>query len=196
MKKTLITVSILAFTLNAFAGSDETDANLGAHFMLTGGLTYGGDKLATITYTNGDNVDIHGGGLILFGAGGVYRFEKNWETQLSINYQFDKANAKNGDATFDRFPIDLLGFYRSGAHRFGAGVTYHINPKYDANFDIANGKQKVDFDNALGAVIEYDYFFNNSVSLGVRYANIKYKSSDIAGSVDGSYGGVLVNGYF
>lgn len=196
MKKTLIAASMLIVALNASAENDVHDTNLGAHFMLTGGITYGGDKLATISYTNGDDVDIHGGGLILLGAGGIYRFNSNWETQVSVNYQFDKANARNGEATFDRIPIDFLGFYRTGSHRFGGGVTYHINPKFDSDFDLDNGKQKIEFDNALGAVIEYDYFFNNSLSLGVRYANIKYKSSDISGDVDGSYGGVLVNGYF
>lgn len=193
MKKTLIAASIMAIALQAAA---DTDPALGAHFLLTGGVTYGGDKLATISYTNGDDVDIHGGGLILFGAGGIYRFTNNWETQVSINYQFDKANAKNGDATFDRVPLDFLGFYRAGPHRFGGGVTYHLNPKFDSNFSGSAYDAKVDFDNALGLVAEYDYFFNNSLSLGVRYANIKYKSSDIPGSVDGSYGGLLLNGYF
>ncbi len=196
MKKMLIAASMMTVALNASADNDVSNGALGAHFLLTGGLTYGGDKLATIEYQHGDNADIHGGGLILVGAGGIYRFNQNWETQLSVNYQFDKANAKNGDATFDRVPIDLLGFYRMGAHRFGGGVTYHINPKFDSDFDFSGGKQKIEFDNALGAVIEYDYFFNDSISLGVRYASIKYKSSDISGNVDGSYGGLLVNGYF
>ena len=195
MKKRLLSVSILALAPSAFAQNTVPD-NLGAHFLLTGGLTYGGDKIAKIEYDNGDNVDIRGGGLLLIGVGGLYRFDQNWEAQLSLNYQFDRANAKNGDATFDRFPVDLLGFYRMGAHRFGGGITYHMNPTFDSNFDIANGKQRIDFDDAVGAVIEYDYFFNDSISLGARYVNIKYKSPDISGDLDGSYGGVFVNGYF
>lgn len=198
MKKFVTALSCAAsiFALNANAETPVNDADLGAHFLLTGGLTYGGDKIAKITYTNGDSVDIRAGGLLLIGGGGVYQFNNNWETQLSINYQFDRANARNGDATFDRYPIDLLGFYRIGAHRFGGGVSYHLNPTFDSDFDLVNGKQKIEFDNAVGAVIEYDYFFNNSIALGARYVNIKYKSSDISGSVDGSYGGLIFTGYF
>lgn len=196
MKKFLLTLSTLLATFNTFAQNGTPDTDLGAHFLLTGGLTYGGDEIAKIKYDNGDNVNIHAGGLILIGAGGTYRFDNNWEAQVSINYQFDQANAKNGDATFDRFPLDLLGFYRTGPHRFGGGITYHMNPKYKSSFDFSGGKQHVSFDDAMGAVIEYDYFLSDSVSLGARYVSIKYKSSDLSGDLDGSYGGIFMNCYF
>lgn len=190
-----LAVSVCAASHAVFA-EESPAATSGTDLLLTFGVTYGGDKLATIKYTNGDDVDLHGGGLVLFGIGAVHRFSENWEAQASINYHVDRANARNGDATFDRIPLDLLGFYRVGAHRFGGGVTYHLNPKFDSDFDFSGGDGSVDFDNALGAVIEYDYFFNKHISLGARYTHIKYKSADIVGDVDGSYGGLMLNGYF
>lgn len=196
MKKVLTAVSLLAIALSASADPTATDANLGAHFVLTGGLTYGGDKIATIDYEDGDDANIRAGSLFLLGLGGDYRFSPNWELQLTVNYQFDQANAENGDASFHRLPVDLLGFYRQGSHRFGGGVTYHINPEFEADFDDIDGDFDVDFDNALGLVVEYDYFFTDSVSLGVRYTSIEYEASDFNAEVDGSYFGLLLNGYF
>jgi hypothetical protein len=195
-------VTNLALAVSVLAGShslyaEEAPASTAnTDLLLSFGVTYGGDKLATISYKHGDDVDIHAGGLVLFGIGVLHQFGNNWEAQASVNYHFDRANARNGDATFDRIPLDFLGFYRVGAHRFGGGVTYHLNPKFDSDFDFAGGDGTVDFDNAVGAVIEYDYFFNESVSLGVRYTNIKYKSADISDDIDGSYGGLMLNGYF
>jgi hypothetical protein len=199
-----LAASVFAVSHSAFAQDAATVAS-STDLLLTFGVTYGGDKLATIEYTNGDDVDLHGGGLVLFGIGAVHRFSDNWEAQASVNYHVDRANARNGDATFDRMPLDLLGFYmpldllgfyRAGAHRFGGGLTYHLNPKFDSDFDFAGGDGAADFDNALGAVIEYDYFFNEHISLGVRYTNIKYQLSDIDDDIDGSYGGLMLNGYF
>jgi len=164
------------------------------HMVGTMGVTYGGDKLATVHYTNGDDTDIHAGGLLLFGLGVDHQFGNQWELQATLNYLFDTANAKNGDVTFSRWPLDVLGFYRNGSHRFGGGVTYHMNPKFDADFP--GVKDKVDFDDALGAVLEYDYFFTDNFSVGVRGTLINYKSSEIRDDVNGDSIGVTLNGYF
>lgn len=196
MKKVLTAASLLAIALSAAADTNPTNHNLGAHFMLTGGLTHGGDKIATIEYEDGDDADIRAGGLFLLGLGVDYRFTPSWELQLTLNYQFDRANAENGDASFHRMPIDLLGFYRQGAHRFGGGLTYHMSPEFEADFDSLDDNISVDFDDALGLVLEYDYFFNDSLSVGVRYTTIEYEISDYSEEVDGSYFGLMLNGYF
>jgi outer membrane protein with beta-barrel domain len=200
MKNVVTTLALAASVLvcSHSVSAEEASAAPASNtdLLLSLGVTYGGDKLATISYDDGDDVDIHGGDLVLFGIGALHQFGNNWEAQPSVNYQFDRANARNGDATFDRIPLDLLGFYRVGAHRFGGGITYHLNPKFDSDFDFAGGDGTVDFDNAVGAVVEYDYFFNEHVSLGLRYTSIKYKSDEISDDVDGSYGGLMLNGYF
>jgi len=69
-----------------------------------------------------------------------------------------------------------------------------MNPKFDADFP--GVKDKVDFDDALGAVLEYDYFFTDNFSVGVRGTLINYKSSEIRDDVNGDSIGVTLNGYF
>lgn len=191
------TLAIIAATSLALLPSITFAAEpSGANTQLLGtfGVTFGGDDLATVEYTNGDSTTLHAGGLILFGLGIDHQFGNQWEIQSSINYHFDRANAENGDVTFQRFPLDVLGFYRSGSHRFGGGITYHMNPEFEIDVPGAHGT--VSFDDAIGGVIEYDYFFTPSISLGLRGTLIDYKSSDVEDSVNGNYVGLMLNGYF
>jgi hypothetical protein len=88
-------------------------------------------------------------------------------------------------------PLDLLGFYRTGNHRFGGGVTYHLNPEFEIDTDFADGD--IEFDNALGLVIEYDYFFSEGLSAGLRYTSIEYEASDFDEEIDGSYFGLIIS---
>jgi hypothetical protein len=165
------------------------------HLVTSLGLMDGGDKLATVEYRHGDDVDIRAGGLVLLGVGVNHEFGNNWELQATLNYLGAGANAKNGDVSFSRWPVEVLGFYRNGSHRFGGGLTYHVNPKFDVNLD--NGPDDtINFDNALGVVVEYDYFFLRQLSLGVRGTLIDYKSSEVDGSINGNSIGVVVSGYF
>jgi hypothetical protein len=155
----------------------------------------GGDKLATVEYRHGPDVDIRAGGLLLLGVGVDHEFDNRFELQATANYLTDRADGRNGEVSFSRWPIELLGFYRMGNHRFGGGATYHINPKFDVDIDDGDNFT-VDFDNALGFVAEYDYFILRQLSVGVRGTLIKYKSSDIDGDIDGNSIGIVVSGYF
>lgn len=188
----IIAATSLALLPSIALAAEPSSAN--TQLLGTFGVTFGGDELATLEYTNGDSTTLHAGGLVLFGIGFDHQFGNQWEIQSSINYHVDRANARNGDVTFQRFPLDVLGFYRSGNHRFGGGITYHMNPEFE--IDLSDVRGTVDFDDAVGGVLEYDYFFTPSISLGLRGTVIDYKSSDVEGSVNGNYVGLMLNGYF
>jgi hypothetical protein len=195
MKNIVLALGVAAAMAAQTARAEEQPAASDFQFLFTLGVTSGGDKLAEIEYEHGSDRDIKAGGLLLFGAGFDYQFGNNWEIQSTINYQFDRADADNGDVEFERFPLDVLGFYRNGSHRFGGGITYHMNPKY--SIDVDNGVSgDVDFDDALGLVVEYDYFFSQNVSLGVRYTDIEYDASDFNETIDGSHFGIIINALF
>ncbi|MFT3929493.1 MAG: outer membrane beta-barrel protein [Spongiibacteraceae bacterium] len=196
MKKILMVISLLAIVLDATADTYAIGDGLGGRFMLTGGFTAGGDKVATIEFEDGDTADVRAGGEFLLGAGVDYRFSPNWELQLTLNYQVDREKADNGDASFHRMPIDLLGFYSQGPHRFGGGLTYHMNSEFETDFDDFDENSSVDFDDALGLVLEYDYFVSEALSLGVRYTDIEYKVTGSSQKIDGSYVGLMMNIYF
>ena len=196
MKRLSMAVSLLAIALSAAADTNTIDDNLGAKFLLTGGYTYGGDKIATIEYEYGDHANIRAGGEFLLGLGMSYRFTPSWELQLSFHYQYDREEAENGEMEFHRVPIELLGFYRQGVHRFGGGVTYHTNSEFESDFDEPDDYISVGFDDALGFVLEYDYLLSDMASLGIRYTNIEYQVSGFSNKVDGSYVGLMFNLYF
>lgn len=196
MAKNLMVIPLLVIALDAAAETAAVGDGLGGRFMLTGGLTTGGDKIATIEYEDGDDADIRAGGEFLLGLGVDYRFTPNWEFQLTLNYQVERENADNGDASFHRTPVELLGFYSQGPHRFGGGLTYHMNPEFETDFDDFDENVSIDFDDALGWVLEYDYFFSESASLGVRYTDIEYTAPSFSEKIDGSYVGLMFNVYF
>jgi hypothetical protein len=186
-------IAPLAFTQFAIAQDQPQPST--THLVLTLGVGTGGDKLAEVEYDHGDDGEVRGGGLLLAGVGVNHQFDNNWEVQATLNYLYDGADADNGDVSFTRWPIDLLAFYRAGNHRFGGGLTYHMNPEFEIDVDyVADGT--VDFDDALGFVLEYDYFFTENLSLGVRGTVIDYEASDVDEEISGNSIGLVFNGYF
>ncbi len=173
------------------ASTAMADEAAGFSPLVFAGITNGGDDLAKIKYENGDSAKISAGELLMLGGGVNYQFaESPINVQAAISYFFDNQDAKNGDATFERWPVDLLGFYNAGNHRFGAGLSYHMNPEFDASLD-GYDSINVDFDNALGAVVEYGYKFSGGFVLGLRYTSIDYSSSKVDGDIDGSNVGLM-----
>lgn len=194
-------VSSLVLSIPASAQEDAgipTGNEGGFDFVLTAGLTIGGDDFVEIEDDNGDHVDdLEAGGLIYLGAGGHYRFANSpLSIQAVYAYHWDSVDADNGDATFDRFELDMILFYNNGPHRFGAGMTQHFGPSLDVDIDYGfNGD--IDFDDATGVLIEYGYMFSAHGGIGVRYTDIEYDLSDISGeSVDGSNVGLFITGFF
>jgi hypothetical protein len=177
--------------LQSPAYAQEAATPAATKFLVTLGITNGGDTLATVEYDDGDDIDMKAGGLLLLGAGIDHQFGNGWEIQSTLNYHFNRTDADNGDAEFTRMPIDVLGFYRAGNHRFGGGVTYHLNPEFEIDTDFADGD--IEFDNALGWVIEYDYFFSEGISAGLRYTMIDYEASDFDVELDGNHLGLIIN---
>ena len=154
-----------------FDGKDKADALINMSFM------QGGEKISSHV-SSGDGISL--------GVGAVFAIADSGVTlQTSINYFNDELGTDNGKS-MERFPLELLGFYHTGAHRIGGGITYHIDPAYGGT----NGKREIAFDNATGYVIEYDYVFNNRFAIGLRHTEIEYDSDDIEDSVDGSHNGL------
>jgi hypothetical protein len=153
------------------------------HFTLDAGLTGGGDKLATVTFTDGSTKSIYAGNAIFGDMGFLTDFgASNWSFKGTLGYAYTAIVAKNATISFSRFPLDAIAVYSYGRNHFGAGLTYYLNPKLDMDGFAPN----VDFDNSLGWLIEYRYWL-----FGIRYTNITYRSSQ--GNVNGSNLGLFFN---
>jgi hypothetical protein len=165
-----------------------------ARFLVGMGLSSGGDELASAKYTNGDTINIHAGGLVYFTAGVDYHFTPEFSLQGTVNYHVDRANARNGDVKFERFPVELIGYYQPNpAWRVGGGVRYTTSPKLSGS-GFATGLD-VGFDDTTSAVVEAEYFTSPKVGIKLRYVNETFKSRGYY-DVDGSHVGISLNHYF
>lgn len=191
-------ISFVAHANEDAPPSEENTRNL--EFVVAAGLTFGGDDLFTVEFTDGESETLEAGGLIDLKAGLSYRFsDAPVSLQTTIGYHFDNVSADNGDASFSRFPIDFLAFYHINQHRIGVGPTLHTGTELDIDFDasvlgLGSAKGTIDFDDATGFVIEYGYRFKDSpATLALRAVQIDYNVSsgngtDIDGNHIGFYG--------
>jgi len=205
---TEVVVFVIGMATAAASTAKEPENGAGLKWLVGVGLTHGGDELAEVELDfDGDSIDedLRGGELITLAAGAVvYLPLPAWSLQTSIGYHFDEVSADNGDITFERYPLELIPFYNIRNHRLGAGLSYHLSPELDLG---ELDGSKVEFDNALGWLIEYDYSFSGWQSggfvVGLRYLWIDYKvekvdNKNVSGGFefDGNHVGVHVDYMF
>ena len=155
-------------------------------------LATGGDELITFVFTDGSETTIKGGSGVQFDIGNIVAFESNpFELHTSIGYKTHRTSASNGSASFSRWPIEVLGFYRNGHHRLGGGVAYHMNTKFNCDITgLCSGSLGVD--DAVGFVGEWFYVFSGAenatmqTGVGLRYTKMEYGSSGGGSALDGS----------
>ena len=193
LKKRVMAGGVLAATVgaNAYAG------NVDVYFQA--GFDFGGDEMVEVFFEDGDSEDIKAGELLYISGGLIIqtapRLNENLETQLTIGWKFDSVDGENGELSFDRFPLEVLQFVRSGQLRFGGGLTYHLNPKLEGDGFFSD--VDVEFDDALGGVVQVDFAATENVLFGGRFTFIDYELEAFdAESIDGNSVGFFVGGRF
>jgi len=193
----------LALTPSAHAARDQSDPEFHIAFNL--GITAGGDSIAKAKYTNGDSASIHGGGLVQLGAG-IYYHKPSVPVSalLTINYHVDNATAKNGNMQFDRWPLELIGYYHlNDSWRLGAGIRHVMNAKL--KYDIDNDPvTTIDYADTNSPVFEAAWgqeWRRNNFWVGLRYVhetlkarrvNDGYLSYNVDHTDDGSHVGLFL----
>jgi hypothetical protein len=164
--------------------------------MIGGGFTAGGDKLATVFFTDGSSEDIKAGQLIQFYAGLVYQSVPQFSVQATVGYHVDDSGDDDAKLRFSRYPLEVLGHYHiNDKWRFGGGVRFVNNAKFASSGDLS--VPKVEFDNTTGVVVEGEFSFSRHLGLKLRYVSEEYEAKGSVGSaVDGSHVGVMLNVYF
>lgn len=201
MKKTLL-VAVLGAALATPFVAQAAANDAGVHFILSGGLTAGGDTIVTANYTNGRSDNIKGGGLVQLGGGVLWQAANMpLAASFTVNYHVDNASASNGEARFDRMPLEAIVYYTGVAKwRFGAGVRSVQSAK--AIYEVNGAKETLKFKDATGTLVEAGYGLTPNAWINVRYVSEKYKPSSFTSvsgqtstivnpvSVDGSHVGV------
>lgn len=187
--KSFCAILLLTLSAHAYGLSDQEAASRGVtqsiqttkpgfHLMINAGMTYGGDTVATAYFNNGSSTDIKGGGLMQFGAGGLYQFENTpLALMLSANYHFHSAGGTGGSVSFNRFPIEALAYY-TGKERFrlGGGVRIINSPEADSTtqgsgFTVKN----VLYKDTTGLVAEIGYQLSSEGWINFRFVSEKYQ---------------------
>lgn len=195
---TKLAVAALALALVSISAQAQTDAPASekkVRFLVGAGLTFGGDKLASAEYTDGSSQELHGGGLIALYAGVEYAVNPSVSLQANIGYHVDQASADNGELRFERYPLELMAYYKvSDKWRAGAGVRIVNSPRFASSG--AGDMGDFNFKNTSGAVIEAEYMASPRIGYKMRYVNEKYTPKAAPVKVDGSHFGVMANFYF
>lgn len=168
-----------------------------AGMVLTGEIAFGGDDLVVVS--GGEN--LQAGQLLTLGIG--YDFDLNAAKTLrlrtGINYKFDSVDAANGEADFDRWPLDVLLITQQGNFALGAGLTLHLSPSFEAT--VSGTTTRINFDDSLGLLLQAGYMIGERTELGARFTLIDYKSDQplvlpgggITDKVDGDSFGVYIS---
>ena len=161
----------------------------GDGFLVRLAFESGGDRLGRVEFEGGDSESIKAGGEVHVEAGLRRGFAgPAWETDLSVGYKSDSANASNGDFAFTRVTLNAMQYYLVNDRvRVGAGLTYHLGPELDV--DVPSGVGRVtrsdEADDALGFMVGVDYVVTNRVELGARATRIDYEFADVGRKLSG-----------
>lgn len=192
MKKIVFALSTLCATMGAAHAQGPVANPL--HFLAGLGVSTGGDDLATAKYTNGSSQNIKAGGGVYFTAGADYRLSQAFSIQGTVNFHVDDTNAKNGSIKFQRFPVELMGYYHvNNQWRIGAGVRYINGAKLSSSGAAAGLETK--FDNTTSGVVEAEYFWTPNFGMKMRYVNETFKTTGYQ-DVKANHVGISANYYF
>lgn len=182
--------STLALSVIAHAGNTPADDPGDTHAVMDLGIARGGDKVAGASFFIGGDSSIHAGDAYYIDFGTLHRFEdSHWSFKSTLGYSFAAIPRYGGNFSFRRVPLDLVEIYNIGRQHFGVGVTYHLNPRFDAD---GHGPD-VHYNNAAGLLLQYQYR-----TFGMRYTYIRYKAWDVPGNpvLDGSSLGLFITFMF
>ena len=193
MKKIALIFALAIASLSQNAAAQDMGKQL--RFTVGAGLTFGGDKLATASYTNGGEIDIRAGSMVALAAGVDYRISPEVSLQATVGFHVDDATASNGDVRFQRYPIELLAYYNvSPQWRIGGGVRYVSNPKLTSSGAAYIGD--LTFKNTVSGVLEGEYAMSDSIGIKVRYVQEQFENKYNSHKTDANHVGVFANFYF
>lgn len=189
----MISKSLHAAVLAAAMAGAAVPAQAEMRWLLKGGFDFGGDTLVTVLFQDGSTDTIKANEGFYIGGGIAYIFrDYNIETEFSASWKYVGITASNGDVTFTRFPLEAMVFYPWSWGRVGAGLTYHLNPELSSSG--VPGGLNVDFDNAVGGVIQAEYRPSENLGFGLRYTALDYSLGGT--DINASGVGLTISGSF
>lgn len=201
MKKLLLASALSFVSMSSVYAQSAPDP---LRFMVGIGLTAGGQNVATAQYTDGSSNNISAGTGVQLMTGVDYRLNQSVSFQATVGFRGRVALASNGDASFNRYPIELLAYYNVNEKwRVGGGIQYINHPSLYGTGALSNLNE--DFKSTTGVILEAEYFPISHLGIKFRAVKESYTpelnsntsylnySSD---SVSGNHVGVISGYYF
>jgi len=143
--------------------------------LLGSSLTGGGEKLATVEFTNGMRQDVRSGGLVhLFGGFEVQPGGLPMTFQANIGYHVDNSAAKNGEVRFQRWPVEaLLAFHAGPNWRVGGGLRKSNGVKLSSSGATYVGNYELSA--KAGLVLQAEHVWDSGLGVLVRVVNEKFR---------------------
>ena len=132
------------------------------------GYAQGGDPLVTGYWVNSSgqttgSVSLNAGDGYVLALGADLRLADRWTLQASAGYETKRVTAANANIIFDRYPLELLGFYDLTQHwRLGAGMRKTLYPYVTATDAVQGIPGSGAYDSTPGPVVEVQYLFNDA----------------------------------
>jgi opacity protein-like surface antigen len=199
MKKTLLAFVLAFASLGAAEAQTYVQvpdlATRPLRFVAGAGATFGGDELVTTHYENGHEATLRAGAGLALLAGVDYRFNPQFSAQATVGYHIDMNNGSNGDATFERVPFELIGYYHvNDKVRVGGGLRYVTGTTLSSSGVGSFGDY--DFKDTTSALAELEYMATPRIGVKLRYVNEQFKEKETNIGEKGDHVGLLVNFYF
>lgn len=163
---------------------------------------FGGDELASGSYTNGNTFSIKAGNGFTVSGGVSVAVSSTTDVQVSVGYESASTNASNGDISFTRLPIEVLGFYTvSPQWRVGGGLRSATSPKLSTS-GVAGMLGSYEFTPSVGVVLEAQYLFDKSATqrgqfgISGRYVGESFEEKTSKTTINGNHVGVALVFYY
>ncbi|PPE73772.1 hypothetical protein C3942_10185 [Solimonas fluminis] len=141
----------------------------GFGFVLGGSLEFGGDDVATVLFTNGEEQDVKAGQGLGVDAGVYCRFAgAPFSLRGTVGFKYVTTQAENADINMRRVPLQLVGSYHlDGGARMGLGLVRHNGVKFDAD----GIGEDIEFDDATGYTVEIGWKWILLSYTGIEYTD-------------------------
>ena len=167
LKIILLLFIVISFTISANA-QDETKYRP-VRLLISGALEFGGDELANVLFTNGEDQSVNAGqgGTISMGTQIQFPNVKKFLLRASIGYKYLTTQADNVHIRLTRVPMQLTAnFMATEKLRLSAGLVTHTGIKFNSGGLGGDMTYKSNF----GPVFEIAYY-----GVGISFATLQYK---------------------
>ena len=159
----------------------------------------GGDHLFYGKYSDGTKVDITAGGGLAVNLGVSHKINSAVNLQTTLGIHTDGTLGTNGNASFTRFPLEVMGFYQlNNQYLIGAGVRKSLAAKLSTS-GVATYQPSAEFNGSVGQVIELQYVLvqpkkksTAKTAVNFRYVNESFTEKNYGIKVKGNHVGIGV----